>query len=390
MHRLQRKLIDELQSIYGAYEPETNRFELKSNSVIARELFYSDSQFSRLMNGTASDGEYQRAVKVVDRYKSYLQLLQANGEQTESHIQPRTTLWRSLTTSGLFWGLFLGGILLGGVIALWVFRPNPTPQNQGQVFNAAVKDDLLRWAFEESDVSPYVDFNDLPDDCDYPCYRLQGVWKLDRPYKLPLFGEQRGFHYVASDANMYARCTSEKDSTGRRMEGYEYQQHEIWYDLKERPIDSFLTAPNSELLKPAYLNCDFQESDSYILLARVHTFFRNDFLLTRKAVKREGKVIGRQIEFEDFGEALAGISSLEVGDLREVVNRIVRQQVRDFSNPIKCGDGAIYKAYHQFEEDESLSFSCMMTTGRFPLRYTKVYRLEEQAIKNPCRPKPES
>ncbi len=385
MHKVQQKLINVLQDVYGKYDPVANQFEQKSNSVIARELFYSDSQFSRLMNGTASDGEYHRAVKVVQRYREYLDLKTSREALPSRHSILRPPMGKRKLSLGLGLVLLFGGLLLG-VVASVLFLPN---RISGEGVNAQdpPMDYLLKWAFEDADVNPYVHMSDLPEDCAYPCYRLQGQWVLDRPYKIPLFGEQRGFHYVATQANMYARCMSEKDSDGSWLEGFEYQQHEIWYDVMERPIDSFLVAPNSDRLKPEYLGCDLGESEQYILLARVHTFFRDEFHLDRNSIQRNGKVVGRHIEFEDFRSSHAFNQKLENMDLEEGVNQVIRKQVQDFSNPIDCQEVPVDKAYHHFEEGEQLSFSCRMTTGRFPIAYTKVYRLEDQIIKNACRPK---
>lgn len=67
VNKIHEEFISKLERHYGKYDPSTNKFESTSNSKIARDLFYSDSQFSRLINNTASEGELTRALRNVQR-----------------------------------------------------------------------------------------------------------------------------------------------------------------------------------------------------------------------------------------------------------------------------------------------------------------------------------
>ena len=67
INKIHAEFISKLERHYGKYDPNTNKFESTSNSKIARDLFYSDSQFSRLINNTASEGELTRALRNVQR-----------------------------------------------------------------------------------------------------------------------------------------------------------------------------------------------------------------------------------------------------------------------------------------------------------------------------------
>lgn len=53
---------------------------------------------------------------------------------------------------------------------------------------------------------------------------------------------------------MYTRCLSEKSTVENLLEGYEYQKHEIWYDRRELPIDSFFEEGS---YREFYQNLDF-------------------------------------------------------------------------------------------------------------------------------------
>jgi hypothetical protein len=57
-----------LEKVYGKFDSVNKKFESTSNSKIARDLFNSDSQFSRLINNTASEGELIRALGNINRF----------------------------------------------------------------------------------------------------------------------------------------------------------------------------------------------------------------------------------------------------------------------------------------------------------------------------------
>ena len=67
MEELHKNLIKQLIKRYGKFNEVNNKFESTSNSKIARDLFYSDSQFSRLINNKASEGEFKRALGNIER-----------------------------------------------------------------------------------------------------------------------------------------------------------------------------------------------------------------------------------------------------------------------------------------------------------------------------------
>ena len=67
MSELHQQFVQKLQVLYGEYDSAANKFTKSSNSDIARDLSYSDAQFSRLTHGSASEGEYTRGIRGVDR-----------------------------------------------------------------------------------------------------------------------------------------------------------------------------------------------------------------------------------------------------------------------------------------------------------------------------------
>ena len=380
------KLINTLQKQFGHFDFDQKKFTKKSNSEIARELFYSDSQFSRLINQTASEGEYDRAIKVVERYLEYQQLKSVKKSNSNSMLP---YLASGILKSALFL-VFLILCLL--TIAQYLFKGDPATSSLESSIpdtkpgpNEPQMDNMLRWSFEDADVNSYTNLSDLPEDCDFPCYRLQGQWKLKTPYKIPVFAERNGFHYVATEVNMYAKCMDTRN--GDWLEGYEYQKHEIWYDTKTMKVDSFLLNPEQPFLRPDYLEMDFNQTYRFLLIAQVHTFFRNEFEILDNQLRRKGQVIGRNIEYENLDELVAVLPQYDKKDLETLVNDIIRKRVGDYSKPVQCSTFTFHKEnFNEFEEREEMVYDCLMTTGRFPVSYQKIYFLENQYIKNKCRP----
>jgi hypothetical protein len=374
------KFISGLEDIYGEYNKNLKKFSKKSNSIIARDLFYSDSQFSRLINQTASEGEYKRANKIISRYKENIDL-------KNQLVNKKSTKKNPFLKTLIPFALLIVIAFLIGYVTHTFFNHHGSDETSISNQNMIRMDNMLYWAFELSDVKPYVELNDLPDDCIYPCYRLQGKWHLKDPYKLPLFGDKRGFHYLASEVRMYARCMSEVDNTGKELEGFEYQKHEIWYDKNELPIDSFMVSNTGAELKQSYKNSDFSKNENFVLVAYIHTFFRNVFSVEEDNIKRKGKVIGRYIEYMDLSEAKVSTINRNLEQVKDLIREIVNKRVGDFSKPISCSDAELDKpSIYDIEENDLIKFQCTMTTGRLPISYEKKYILVDQFIKNACRP----
>lgn len=375
MADLYAEFVENLKKRYGAYDAETHKFEKSSNTVIARELGHSDAQFSRLINGSATEGEYQRANQNLHRI---LKL-----DRLEAELAAGSPAGKNGTAKKIL----LASTLLLALACAWLAYLHYRAPEPAEIMPSSYneRDATIRWAFETSYVKPYVSLDDMPDDCNYPCYKYQGKWSLDNSYKLPFFREQNGYHYLATEVTMYARCMSEAADPGNTFEGYEYQKHEIWYDKRELPVDSFLNEEG--FVKQDYKELDFSQDDNFVRVASVHTFFRNEFEVEGATISRSGKVIGRDLEMVPDAE-LAGHFSDEA-DLRRVksnINRIATNRLEDFSKPVACDQAtAPDPDFNLISDGDIMSFSCRLTTSRLSLDYTKNYVLDDQYIKNSCR-----
>lgn len=370
-----KEFVSKLELIYGNFDSVKNKFESTSNSRIARDLCYSDSQFSRLINNSASEGEFKRALRNVNRLLNETRLQKEYGDSTNSGYRPKNT-----------WILYVLGFV---IIALLVYLlvPNLEESESDKVVENESRYEMLRWSFENKYIKPYVKLKELPADCNYPCYKYQGKWTLKNEYKIPFFRERNGFHYVAKDAVMYARCMDESSADGKSFEGYEYQLHEIWYDKREIPIDSFLMPNNKTKLKESYNNSNLASDENFVKVAYVHTFFRNEFSIDSTLIVRKGKAIGRDIEFLAEEVLLEKVGSDKlVDELKSEINAIAKNRLEDFSKPVSCQPTKVPDVdFHYIDEGDELSFKCQFTTGRFLVDYEKIFVLEEQYINNICR-----
>lgn len=371
------EFIAKLELLYGGFNREKKSFEKASNSTISRDLGYSDAQFSRLVNESATEGEYQRANQNADRI---LQII--NYERQLKEIEQKSSSKTSWIRILLL--LLIGGLIGFGISKLFIHSEGISI---GQPTSEGSKYDMLRWSFETPFINPYTKLRNLPADCDFPCYKYQGKWELKEGYKLPFLKERSGFHYSAVRAIMYARCNDVENEDGRRLEGFEYQLHEIWYDLRELPIDSFTMSTGEP--KEFYKKLDFSNDQNFVKIATIHTFYTDQFTIDSLLIHRSGKDIARDVEFIS-NEALSEIINDNeiMSDLKGEISLITTNSLLEFSQPSECNSASVPNAdFHMVREGDEMSFDCQMTSSRAVINYTKSFVLVDQYINEVCRPK---
>ena len=370
-----KEFVSKLESLYGTFNPVKKKFDSTSNSKIARDLCYSDSQFSRLINNTASEGEFKRTLRNVNRLLNETRLQKEEGAKEKVD---------SVKSRG--WGIYIIGIVIIGLLGYIAVNLIGNDEDK-TITEESSRYEMLKWSFENKYIKPYVKLKELPADCNFPSYKYQGKWTLKNEYKIPFFRERNGFHYVANEAVMYARSMEESSADGKLFEGYEYQEHEIWYDKREFPIDSFLTKNNRTKIRESYNKSDLAQDENFVKIANVHTFFRNEFSIDSSYINRKGKAIGRDITFLSENELVDKLGSEKlVEELKSEINAIAKNRLEDFSKPISCEPTQVPNVdFHQIGEGDELSFKCQFTTGRFLVDYEKIFVLEDQYINNICR-----
>ena len=379
MEELHKNLIRKLIKRYGKFNEVNNKFESTSNSKIARDLFYSDSQFSRLINNTASEGEFKRALGNIER------LLDLDALKNQAPVPIKNTnIGTQLKRKILF-------IAVGALFPLIVFGAvyffTASPSEKTEVLATETRYEMLKWGFENNFIQPYVKLKELPKDCDYPCYKYQGKWRLKSEYKIPFYRERNGFHYLAKEAVMYARCMDERDDSGKSFEGYEYQKHEIWYDKREYPIDSFLTKGSNTEIRKSYNISDLSKNQNFVKIAFVHTFFRTEFEIDSSLISRSGKALGRDIEFVDDAILQDKLSyDTSLNSLKDEIKAISVNRLEDYSKPINCKPAiAPDLNFNLVAEGDEMSYKCYFSIGNFVVNYNKTYVFKDQYINNYCR-----
>jgi hypothetical protein len=379
MEELHKNLITKLVKRYGKFNEVNNKFESTSNSKIARDLFYSDSQFSRLINNTASEGEFKRALGNIQRLLDLDELKNQGAlpiKNTNSGLQiNRKILFLAV---GALFPLIVFGIIY--------FLTESSSENT-QALDTDTRYEMLKWGFENNFIQPYVKLKELPKDCDYPCYKYQGKWRLKSKYKIPFYRERNGFHYVAKEAVMYARCMDERDDSGKSFEGYEYQKHEIWYDKREYPIDSFLTKGSNTEIRESYNLSDLNKNQNFVKIAFVHTFFRTEFEIDNSLISRSGKALGRDIEFVDDDILQSKLhDDTSLISLKDEIKAISANRLEDYSKPINCKPAlAPDLNFNLIAEGDEMSYNCYFSIGNFIVNYNKTYVFQDQYINNYCR-----
>ncbi len=374
MENLYQEFISRLKQLYGTFNEVHKKFEKAPNSEISRDLGYSDAQFSRLIHGNATEGEYQRANQNAERI---LKLIAYEEKFAKGTLNPKSGQI-PLMRKAIF---FITGMIAGGLIlylSLFTFKEEVLQKSRY---------DMLRWTFESNFIKPYKGLRELPADCNYECYKYQGRWELKNEYKLPFLRESSGFHYLAKSVTSYIRCAPEKNLEGKRMQGYEYQEHEIWYDILERPISMFIQEDGEPL--SSYEKLIFSESDEFVKIGTIHSYYTNDFDIDTTFIYRHGQDVGRDIEFVTDEELAESISDrLLFEKIKREMVQIVQDPLKDFSRPSQCEPAVKTRAdFHTVSNGDEMAFHCKMSTaGRFTINYTKTYVLKDQFIKDRCIP----
>jgi len=186
---------------------------------------------------------------------------------------------------------------------------------------------------------------------------------------------------------MYTRCATSIEPDGSLLEGYEYQMHEIWYDKTESNISTFMN--NKEAANGGgtnYETLDFNKDSRFVKVAIVHTLFSNRFTIG-DSISRDGQVIGRDLVYVAQDILKDKLSEEKVSFINKKLNLIAVNGLEDFSRPVSCEQSSLPGSdFHELKEGDLMTFTCKLTTNRFPTVYTKAFKLTRQFIKSTCRP----
>jgi hypothetical protein len=179
----------------------------------------------------------------------------------------------------------------------------------------------------------------------------------------------------------------ESDDSGESFEGYEYQKHEIWYDKREYPIDSFLTKGSNTEIRKSYNLSDLNKNQNFVKIAFVHTFFRTEFEIDSALINRSGKALGRDIEFVEDAILQSKLpDDTSLNSLKDEIKAISANRLEDYSKPINCKPAiAPDLNFNLVAEGDEMSYNCYFSIGNFVVNYNKTYVFKDQYINNYCR-----
>ena len=386
---LQEKFIDKLIERYGEWEKITSKFGKNSFGEIADELCISNSQFSKLITGTATEGMYTRSIKNLDqliRHENKIQELNTINLENEQLIEQLKNT-ASKPSGGLKHLLFYGsGALVMSIImvvaALTFLDRN---NNNSNLFDPEIqKSEFAKHPlslyfdgdFESDYVSPYLNELEVQSYC--PCSAYEGEWALESEYIIPLPSRKPGLYYVAKSADVRMKCqrAAKGDEKGKILFAFENIHNELWVDKQQRPLSPRYFNAETKTYTKDFHQLDFENNPDFVKVADIYSCFFNEFTITTDTIYRKGEPCGRFAEV--VNQDIANEFEIDLQQfLENVIGSMTATKCSPAFNP--------YCDPNDLKENEStLFFDCFFSIqtenlglgGGYP--YRKTYKFIKQ------------
>lgn len=380
----QEKFIKKLEDQYGIWDRQTSNFGSTSFGQIASDLSISNSQLTKLIYGTATEGMYIRSIQNVDRL---LEVDHLKGElislteqqnilnQDLALCNRQKRRWRNLRP----W-MAAGSFLLGGLLFFLAFGKKEASVNPISPKHPLSTYFDFEFAQESAFQSPYLKESEVQDYCPGSAY--EGIWSLEKPYKLPIPDKKPGLYYLAKSADVRMKVARNNLTYGKGnvLFAYEYLVNEIWLDTKRTPLSPKYFNNNSKQYTKAFESLNFEENPEFKRVATVHSFFISTIEIHNDSITRLGEPNGRYVSNVD--KNLVRKYNIDLSHLLEnVLSDLTKTECANIPNPF-CDPNALK------EKESVLSFDCLYTIrsenlgigGGYP--YRKGFRLEKQIYAN--------
>ena len=382
--KLHTEFTQKLEQAFGLWEKSTARFGSATYGDVSKELCMSQSQFTKLISGSATDGMYIRANRNIDRLINE-RLLEARATRIEQELQVASESVKNRNSETgasinrkVVWGvLILIAISMGGV-SLWQNIGKEHGSNKSAFSTQHPLDPFFVRDFEEPFDPPYLPESEAQEYC--PCSAWEGTWSMESPFQLPLPGSRKpGLYYVAKSADIRMKCSNlhapyiEK---GHALLGYEYLISEIWIDTKQTPLIPKYFNPESMEFTRDFEDLTFANQSGFRRVAVLHAFNVNNFEIYPDSIVRRAEITGRYAT--DVDETLIRTYEIDLKHiLRNVLGNLTKTNCETAPNP--------YCDPNDLREGESLiSFDCLYTIkaenlglgGGYP--YRKEFRFKDQ------------
>jgi len=372
-HREQ--LISALEDTYGPWEKMTSRFGTNSFGQIADQLCLSNSLFTKLISGTATEGMYIRCIKNVNRIKKDLELneqvkdLESTANKTLASRKKDKRKWQIATV------LLAMATLLAASL---YFRYDQLATRMDNDFEHG--EDFLQLYFDDkfgtAQISPYLTHPEVQDYC--PCSGFEGKWELAKPYYIPLPFNRPGLYYYAKATDIRLKCakTIDKSEVGNILWGFEKMTHELWIDnTHESLVPRYFNAETKQFTKEFY-KIDFENDSKFERIAEISSFMFNRIVFDSSSIHREAEPCGRfayNVNYDVARKYKVDIEDL----LKDVVGNMGRTECQEAVNP-NCNPNTLIEGKSTIEwhcnfpiYTENLGIG-----GAYP--YSKGFRLIEQ------------
>lgn len=375
---LQEQFFAKLEEKYGPKDLLTSQFGDSSFGSIANQLSISASLFSKLISGTATEGMYLRTIKNIDRLLLRESLKEKLAESSKELSVVKKELDKATTKGKQYKQLLLliSFLFIGTILLTWVFKNNTThPVNA--VLSSHPLGAFFDREFTSSFISPYLDFNEVQEYC--PGSAFEGIWSLEKPYKLPIPSRNPGLYYVAKSADVRIKCNksdTQYPGKGKVLWGYEHLINEIWVDTKMRPLSPTYFEKKTKQFTSAFGNLNFETDPDFQKVATIYSFFIDRFELREDSILRQGEPCGRYVS--EIDEELARKFEVDIKYiLEDVLSDMTATRCEATANPF-CDPNILR------EKQSVFSFDCVYTIGNENLGigggypYQKGYLLEKQ------------
>lgn len=363
----QKQFIAALEQLYGPYDYDSALFGSSNYSKLSVDLCYSNSHFSKLISGGASEPMYDRALNNISKLQK-LKLLeeQVNATKSESVAEP-SGYWKKIALA-----------LLALVTMVSAYALVPKSEGLNTEINPSSKHPLeMYFDFNNSTYykSPYLTDDQVHQFC--PCSAFEGRWELDERYIIPVPYKIPGLYYVGKRADIRLKCRKTSiDNKGSELIGFENIENEIWFDTSMKPIDRNLLIENRSLFEKELTSLDLEGDESMVKIASVFSCFYDEIQITSDSIYRTGEPCGR------YANALNTNILEEFNlDLNHIIEYIIGNMIFAQCAPIENA----YCDPNSLENGSSLiSFPCSCSIksenlgfgGAYP--YTKSIKLMEQ------------
>jgi len=347
-----------LERLYGNYDYNSALFGSSNYSKISKDLCYSNSHFSKLISGGATDPMYDRALNNIKR----LQKLADVKKQLE--LKAETSQFNS---KSLLWKI---AALVLGISTIFLFY-NQKSDEKKPVSGTHPLDIYFDFNDAHYYKSPYLSEEQVHQYC--PGSAFEGRWKLADKYVIPIPYKIPGLYYVGSNADIRLKCLkTSKENKGKELIGFENIENEIWFDQTLTNID--FNMPSQEL--STNLNSiNFENDKNYIKIASVYSCFYDEIVIANDSIQRKGEPCGRYANAEN--EEVLKEYNL---DLNHIIEYIIGNMIFAQCSPMEN----IFCDPNDLQNGQSLlTFDCTCSlkeggSRENNFRYTKSMKLIEQ------------